>query len=103
MFDVKIQIIRKLTIQNSAAVGITSHLNGSASTGHYRLGSNYGMRNPGGSNFTSNPRLKKPVNSSTGVHNTMASFRSGPVKVVVESKNSANANSNYNTSKSNIK
>ena len=61
------------------------------------------MRNPGGSNFESNPIFKKPVNTSKTVHNTMASFRSGPVKVVTENNNVTSITSNNNTSQLNLK
>ena len=73
----------------SSAVGISSHLNGSSSTGHYRIGSNYGVRNGGNTNFTANPRIRKGAPSSTTAHNAMASFRSGPVKVVADNKKDA--------------
>jgi hypothetical protein len=67
--------------------GITNQQNSSSNSGHYRLGSNYGMRNPGGSNFTANSRIRKPNASSNNAHNTMASFRSGPVRVVGDNPN----------------
>jgi hypothetical protein len=73
------------------SVGLTSHVNNSTSNGgHYRLGSNYGLRNPGNSNFTANPRIRKPTNGGGAVQNTMASFRSGPVRVVNDNTNTNN-------------
>ena len=48
------------------------------------------MRNPGGSNFAAtNSRMRKAGTSST--HNTMVSFRSGPVKVMNDNNNNTNA------------
>ena len=71
-----------------------SNNTGSSTNGQYIIGSNYGNKNsgpnnknPGRSNFTANPRIRKTANSGTSIHNTMASFRSGPVKVVGESNN----------------
>jgi len=87
-------------------VGLSSHLNGSSSTnGQYKLGtSNYEMRNSSGNNFTANPRTRKPVSTSAHAHNTMASFRSGPVRVVNDTNNSRTAGGNTgHTSISNVK
>jgi hypothetical protein len=61
-----------------------SNTSGASSTNYNRFVPGYGNRNPGNSNFTTNPRLRKPTPSGAAVHNTMASFRSGPVKVVGE-------------------
>lgn len=94
----------KSNYSKTSTAGISSHLNNSTSgSGHYRLGSNYGggqlskstesmsmkqgakpynVRQPGGSNFTANPRIRKPVGVNSTAQNTMASFRSGPVRVV---------------------
>lgn len=58
-----------------------SNTSGPNKSGHYRLGSGYGMRNTGGSNFSANTRVRK-AGSGNPAHNTMASFRSGPVRVV---------------------
>ena len=75
-----------------------SNQNNSSNGGHYRLGSNYGMRNPGNNNFTANTRIRKPTNTSGTVNNTMASFRQGPVKVVSsESNNNNNITSSKNS------
>lgn len=73
-----------------------SNANTSSNTNYNHFGPGYGNRNPGNSNFTANPRLKKPTSSGAAVHNTMASFRSGPVKVVGES--TANAQNIQNPS-----
>jgi hypothetical protein len=72
-----------------------SHSNtGSNNTsGHYRLGSNYGVRNPSSTNFTANSRIRKSGPSNPNAHNTMASFRSGPVKIIND-KSEANAGVN---------
>lgn len=84
----------------SDTVGVSSNMNGSTSNGgHYRLGSNYGLRNPGNSNFTANPRIRKPTNGGAVVQNTMASFRSGPVRVVNDNTSSNNNQPINNQSK----
>lgn len=67
---------------NTIPTATTNNQNSNTNSSHYRLGSNYGMRNPGGSNFTANPRIRKTGTSNPSAHNTMASFRSGPVKIM---------------------
>lgn len=65
----------------------STNVSGSGSNGQYNYGSNYDNRNPGNSNFTANPRIRKTNNNPSTINNTMASFRSGPVKVVGKSTN----------------
>lgn len=74
----------KTSYSKPTSAGISSHINPETSgSGHYRLGSSYGVRQPGGSNFAANnPKIRKPTNTNAAAQNTMASFRSGPVKVV---------------------
>lgn len=77
----------KTNYSKSTTAGVSNQQNSSSNSSHYRLGSNYGMRNPGGSNFTANPRIRKPNVTSNNAQNTMASFRSGPVRVVGDNSN----------------
>lgn len=67
-------------------------MGGSNSNSQYGFGSSYGHRNPGNSNFTANPRIRKSNNNGPTAHNKMASFRSGPVKAVGESAASRDNN-----------
>ena len=63
-------------------------MNNSTSSSNYKFGSGYQNRTPGSNSFGANTRIRKPTtNNGTNAHNTMASFRSGPVKVVGESNN----------------
>jgi len=76
--------------------GISSNPSATTNNGHYRLGSNYLMKNSSGSNFTANPRIRKAGAPNPSAQNTMASFRSGPVKVINDNNNNA---ANNNTKK----
>lgn len=81
---------RKAKISNSANNlkfnGISNN-DGPSTNNQYPVGSSSGNKNIGKGNFTGNPRMKKTAANGTTIRNTMASFRSGPVKVVGESNN----------------
>lgn len=71
-----------------------SNMSGSGSNGQCNYECNFENRHPANknmqnSNFTANPRIRKSNNNPPAVNNTMASFRSGPVKVVGTSSNAS--------------